>query len=269
MGPSTIVRRPAPVRATNFPEQSEPPSAQVGDTARACDLRSFCAFVLYLSFSIFVFGRVLFGDFRTSYIGLPSDPTLMMWFLVWWPHAIVNALNPFITRAIWAPLGSNLVWQTSIPLASVSAAPPTVTLGPVATFNALCLLSLPLNAWCAFIICRYISQHYWGSLLSGYIFGFSAFMLGHLTSGHLNLLLVFPVPLAAYCAARRLADDTTDRYFTLTLASLRSSSQTGNSQHGEPYCQPSVWLRSEWAASHCTIFPRYLKMVIQSQLGLK
>ena len=144
----------------------------------------------------------------------------MMWFLVWWPHAVINGINPFLSSAIFAPTGFNLAWQTSIPLASVIASPLTATLGPVAAFNILCLLSLPLDAWCAFILCRYVTRSYLSSLLGGYIFGFSAFALGHLTFGDLPLLTVFPVPLTVYFAVRQIADEISERKFVRLMTLL-------------------------------------------------
>jgi hypothetical protein len=218
--PSTVAPRTASVDDTNSPEQPEPPPAQAGATASACDLRSLCAIILYLSLSIFFFGRVLFKGFSSLYIGMSSDPAAMMWLLVWWPHAIAQGLNPMLTYALWAPHGLNLAWQTCIPLACLFVSPLTLALGPVASFNLLCLLSFPLSAWCAFILCRYLTQNYWISLLGGYVFGFSAYMVGQLTFGHLSLLLIFPVPLALYLAARRLNGATTARRFALILAGL-------------------------------------------------
>jgi hypothetical protein len=218
--PSTVARQAAAVDDTNPLEQPGPPPTQAGGTACAFDLRSLCALALYFSLSIFFFGRPLFKGFSSFYIGTSADPALMMWLLVWWPHAIAHGLNPMLTRAVWAPHGLNLAWQTGIPLACLFVTPLTLALGPVATFNVLCLLSLPLSGWCAFIPCRYLAQNYWTSLLGGYVFGFSAYMLGQLTFGHLHMLLVFPVPLAVYLAARRLDGAMTARRFALSLAAL-------------------------------------------------
>ncbi len=68
--------------------------------------------------------------------------------------------------------------------------------------------------------CRNVTRRYLASLLGGYIFGFSAFTLGHLTFGDLPLLIVFPVPLAIYFAARRIADEISERKFIWLIASL-------------------------------------------------
>lgn len=108
------------------------------------------ALVLYLALSCLFFGRGLIGHFYTYHIGAGADPPLMIWFLTWWPHAIANRLNPFLTHAYWAPSGFNITWSTSIPLISLIAAPVTAMLGSIANLNIFCLLSLPVAAWCTF-----------------------------------------------------------------------------------------------------------------------
>lgn len=184
------------------------------------DRFGFVPFSLYLTLSLVVFGRGLLGAFTTTHLGVGEDPPLMMWFLVWWPHAIANGLNPVLTRAIWAPSGFNLTWQTSIPLISIVAAPITAILGPIGALNLLCLLSIPITAWCAFILCRYVSGSYGASILGGFIFGFSPFMLSQLKFGHLHTLYAFPIPLSLYLAARLFNREIAVRRFILLLGLL-------------------------------------------------
>ncbi len=183
----------------------------------AFDRYGVAALALYLSLSALFFGRGLAGHFYSVYIGSGPDPSLFMWFLVWWSHALSHRLNPFITHALWAPGNFNLAWTTCIPLAGVIAIPLTRTLGPLVSYNLLCLLAPALASWSAFILCRYITKTYWPSLLGGYIFGFSSYMLGQML-GHLHLLLVFPVPLAVYLVVRRLAADIRPTTFAILLA---------------------------------------------------
>lgn len=175
---------------------------------------------LYLALSLLFFGRGLIGQFATAHIGDGADPALNMWFLVWWPYALFHHINPVQTHAFWAPTGFNLTWQTSIPLISLIAAPLTFSLGPITTLNLLCLISLPLSAWCTFTLCRYLTHNYWTSIVGGFIFGFSPFMVGQLTFSHLHLMSAFPVPLAVYLAARRLTNDMSQRKYAALLTVL-------------------------------------------------
>jgi hypothetical protein len=184
------------------------------------DQKALFAFAIYLALSISLFGRALFGHFGTVYIGVGPDPALMMWSLVWWPHAAINRINPFLTDVVFAPTGLNLTWQTTIPFASAVASPLTLTAGPVAAYNVLCLAALTFDAWCAFILCRYLSRSFWPSCIGGFVFGFSAFFLGHLVFGDLHMLVAPALPLIVYVAARRLAGDIAQRRFVLMLTVL-------------------------------------------------
>jgi hypothetical protein len=174
---------------------------------------------LYLTFSFLTFGRSLIGDWSGRYIGNGADPSQFMWYLHWWPYAIAHRLNPFLPRIIWPPSGVNIAWSASIPLPSIVAYPLTITLGIVPTFNLLCLLCPVLAGWAAFMLCRFVSRSYWPSVLGGFIFAFSAHMLGK-TFGNLNDALVFPVPLALYLALLWIVRDIRSRTFVLLLSAL-------------------------------------------------
>jgi hypothetical protein len=153
-------------------------------------------FALYLGLSVLFFGRTVAASPGALYVGTGPDPRFYMWCLVWWPYAIAHRLNPFLCRVVWAPSGINLAWATSIPGVALLAAPLTRACGPVATYNLLCLISLALAGWAAFVLLRHVTGDYRASLLGGYLFAFSPYMLGHVLA-HLGLMLVFPIPLAA------------------------------------------------------------------------
>lgn len=172
-------------------------------------------FLIYCALSILLFGRGVLGHFSTVHIGSGGDPPSMMWSLAWWPHAIANGLNPFVTGTIWAPYGFNLTWSTRIPLISLLATPLIAAFGPVASLNIVCLLGPPLAAWCGFLVCLDLSEDYWASILGGYIFGFCPFMFGALSFARLHLISVFPVPLAIYLAIRRFREKITAHRFAL------------------------------------------------------
>ena len=101
----------------------------------------------------------------------------MMWLLAWWPYALSHHLNPFLTDYVWAPVGFNFAWMTSTPLASILATPLIKTIGVVATLNFFTLLGAPTAAMCAFILCRRISHSVGPSMLGGFVFGFSSYMI--------------------------------------------------------------------------------------------
>jgi hypothetical protein len=179
------------------------------------------AFAIYQSIAILWFGTPILDDFSHIYIGIKGspDPGAHMWFLVWWPYAISRHLNPFITKVVWAPSGFNLTWATSIPLPALISAPITWTWGPVVTWNILCLMAPALAASCAFLLCRHVCNSFFPSLIGGYLFGFSPYMLGHLL-GHLSMILIFPVPLAVYLVALRLQQRLSRSSFVLLFGTV-------------------------------------------------
>ncbi len=61
------------------------------------------AFAIYQALAILWFGTPVLSDFTHTYIGKPgADPGTHMWFLAWWPYAIVHHLDPFITKVVLA-----------------------------------------------------------------------------------------------------------------------------------------------------------------------
>jgi hypothetical protein len=177
------------------------------------------AFAIYLALSLLFFGRGLVGHLTDRYLGIGTDPGLFIFFLEWWKYVFTHHVNPFFTYLQWAPSGSNLAWATCIPLFGIAAIPLTSTLGPTATFNLLTLLCLPLAAWTAFFLCRYVSSSSWAALMGGYVFGFSPWMLAHLL-GHLTVLMIFPVPLMVLVTLRRLNEEINAPAYTISLTAL-------------------------------------------------
>ncbi|HEY2525026.1 MAG TPA: hypothetical protein VGI29_08200 [Candidatus Binataceae bacterium] len=178
------------------------------------------ALVIYLGLSAALFLRPALPHFGTIYLGRGIDQSFFIWCLVWWPYAIAHHLNPLITRLIFAPTGFNLTWSTSIPLLSLIAFPLTATVGPITAFNLLCVACPALSAWTAFVLCRSVTRRFGPSLLGGYIFGFSSYMLAQTYGGHLNLLAAFLLPLAVYLVLARLRGNIGKRRFTLGLLML-------------------------------------------------
>jgi hypothetical protein len=177
-------------------------------------------FIGYLALAAVLLGRGAFRHFDTYCICTEaSDPTQFVWTNVWWPHAIGSGINPFLTHAIWTPGPFDLATATSIPLASLAVAPVTFTLGPLAAYNVLALLSPALAAFFAFRLCRYVTGRFAPSLVAGFLFGFSGYMLGQLI-GHLNLTLIFFVPLALDIVLRHLDGVTGRRRFVVSFAAV-------------------------------------------------
>jgi hypothetical protein len=179
---------------------------------------SFGAFGFYLAASVLMFGLPVLSDPRHTFIGPPAspDPRFFLWALAWWPHALIHGLNPMWTTTLWAPPGYNLAWATGAPGPSLLMLPVTLAAGPVISYNLLAVLACPLAAIAAFILCRHVTGRFWPSVLGGYVFGFSTYQLGHLGL-HVNLELIFPVPLAVYLVLMRAEGGIGARKFVALL----------------------------------------------------
>jgi hypothetical protein len=84
--------------------------------------------------------------------------------------------------------------------------PLTCLTNPVVSFNVLSLLAPGLSAWTAFLLARYLTRDTFASFIGGYLFGFSSYELGQLL-GHLNLDLIFIVPLLLLFTVQRVRGD--------------------------------------------------------------
>ncbi|MGC1679004.1 MAG: hypothetical protein WA740_15860, partial [Candidatus Binataceae bacterium] len=171
--------------------------------------------------SYLIFGRELSAGLTTRYIGFrtSTDPSAFFWFIAWWPYAMSRHLNPLFTSLLWAPSGTSLAWATPIPFPSLIAAPVTRLLGPIAAYNVLCLTAPPAAAFSSYLLCRFITAKFWPSILGGLIFGFSPYMLGQMLA-HVDLLMVFPVPLATLAALKFFAGEIRARTYIAGLAVL-------------------------------------------------
>ncbi len=183
--------------------------------------RASVAFVGYLAISVLFFALPVLRDPSRRYIGGRGslDPKFFFWALAWWPHALAHGLNPFWTRAVWAPSGYNMAWTTGVPGPSLLVSPITATLGSVVSYNVLALLACPLAGWAAYLLCHHITGRFGPSLVGGYVFGFSTYQMGHVGS-HVNLELSFVVPLIVYVVLLRMQEAIAPRRFMVLLTFL-------------------------------------------------
>ena len=178
------------------------------------------AFALYLAVSLLLAGLPVLAHPASVHVGLGADPSQMMWFIVWWPYAIIHHLNPFISKIIWAPTGSNLTWTTSIPAVALALTPITWAFGPVVSYNVAALLAPALSAWSVFALCRWLTGSFAAAVAGGLLYGFSPYELGHILAGHLCFTLNFVPPLCLLVFGRLLERSMTRCRFLLVFAAL-------------------------------------------------
>jgi hypothetical protein len=115
-----------------------------------------------------------------------------IWFLGQTPWAIVHGVNPISNNWLNAPLGVNLMDNTSMAVLGLVGAPITFLLGPIATFNVLLDLALAGSAMAFYFMARRFVRWRPAAFIGGLLYGFSPFAVAEAT-GHLFLALgVFP-----------------------------------------------------------------------------
>ena len=177
------------------------------------------ALALYAALAFLAFGLRLATDGGSTYSGIGSDPQVFIWNFAWWPHAFLHGLSPVVAHSVWAPEGIDLAWTTAVPGLALLFAPLTLAAGAVWSYNVAAVLMPALAAWTAFLLCRHLTRRIWPSLVGGYLFGFSSYMLGQQT-GHLHATAVFLVPLVALVVLRYVRGELTGRALVVRLAPL-------------------------------------------------
>ncbi|MCL4433252.1 MAG: hypothetical protein M1399_00525 [Actinobacteria bacterium] len=162
------------------------------------------ATVVYLVISLWLTG--LSGhSLTTTMMNESGDPNVTLFFLKWWPWAILHGHNPFVVRGLSYPVTYDAAWLTSIAAPALLAAPVTLLWGPIASWNLLLLLAPVFASVSMLALLDYLDVSALPAAVGGFIFGFSAFEVSEM-SGHLFLILVFPIPLLVMLFMRRMND---------------------------------------------------------------
>ena len=109
-----------------------------------------------------------------SWNSLRGDPQQTIWFLAWFPYAILHGHSSLLSNYQLFPRGENLMWNTSIILPSVLISPVTLTLGPVVAYNLLLTLAPVLTASTSYLAFRrYVGSRSAAGLGALALFSFS------------------------------------------------------------------------------------------------
>ncbi len=150
--------------------------------------------LVYLALAVGVYWNV--WTTHPSTITEPGgDQYATIWFLEWVPFAVLHGFNPLFTNFANYPFGVNLLTNTSVPLLGALAAPLTLSLGPIASFNALLTLSLAGSATAGYILARHVVHWRPAAFVAGLLYGFSPYEIAQSAGGHLNLVFVVLPPL--------------------------------------------------------------------------
>lgn len=148
-----------------------------------------------------------------------GDPAQFMWAMVWWPYTLVHGLNPFVTHYLWSPTGVNLAQAAMVPTAALAMAPFTALFGPIFSYNFMTIASPALASFTAYLLCRRLVKREMPAIAGGLLFGFSSYEFSQLL-GHLNLVLIFLIPVMVHITLRRVDREISRRAYVIVMALL-------------------------------------------------
>jgi hypothetical protein len=181
--------------------------------------RGLIAFVLYLIVAVAVWASPILTRFNERYLGDGYwDAKFYQWSVGWMHWSIANHADPLYTHKLFPPNGTSLAWSAFDPAGGLAMYPIRALFGSLVATNTLLVLGSALACWGAYLVCHRVTGAFWPSLVGGYLFGFSEYMVGQL-HGHVNLVLIFPVPIAVYLVVR-LVEGSLGRVAFLVLMTL-------------------------------------------------
>jgi hypothetical protein len=187
------------------------------DQRRSRCVPAYAAFTLYAAISIIFIDHGL--SLTRNILGAGSDPFAFIWFLRWWPWAMIHHLNPVYTHLVWQPLGIYFAWVTSVPLLSLIGLPFTLLSGPVLAYNVLNLSAPVLSAFAAYHLCLKITKAPLPAIIGGYLFGFSSYEMAQSLAA-LNLSFTVFLPLLLLLVLMRLNNEINRQRFMVAAGAL-------------------------------------------------
>lgn len=157
----------------------------------------------YALLALFLVGR-LWVDIEHRYLGYSvADQQGFEWIIANVTQSVLHGGSLFFTPALNAPLGVNLMAQTSILGLSLPLLPVTLIFGPATTFTVLLTGALAGTAIGWYVI---FSRHLVGSrfaaAIGGALCGFAPPMISHASGGHVNYVAQFALPFIVWRVIR-------------------------------------------------------------------
>lgn len=128
-----------------------------------------------------------------------GDNVTFLWNFGWMRVALASDRSFFFTPLLFAPFGTDLTLHTHVALPAFAGATVLAPLPVPAALNLTVLVSLFLNAFCAYLLAWRVTRDRSASALAGIIYGGSPYLAAHL-NGHFNLTTAWTLPLFAMAA---------------------------------------------------------------------
>jgi len=123
-----------------------------------------------------------------------NDVSEVVWFLAQTPWALLHGHNPFANNWLNAPVGLDLMDNTTMLLLGLLFAPVTLVFGPIATFNVVLDFAIWASAMSFFLMARRFTSWWPAAFAGGLLYEFSPFTAA-VANGHLFLLFQAVPPL--------------------------------------------------------------------------
>ena len=146
-------------------------------------------FAVYAACALLLFSQLLRHLTSASYGG--NDADLFTWWLRATPTALLHGKLPFDSQYLFYPGGINAMWNTSVIAVGVVMTPVTLLAGPLASLNIMLIAAPALSAWVSYRLARRYFRT-GPSVLCGFLYGFSPYVLGQASHLHLTLALFPP-----------------------------------------------------------------------------
>ena len=125
--------------------------------------------------------------------GVPggADGVIYSWYFEWIEQSVIHLHNPFVSPAMNAPIGVNVMWNTALFALALICVPLTALIGAGPTIGFLAVLAPVASATTAYFVLRRLTGRASSSALAAALYGFGPFFAGQ--NGHLHLIFaVFP-----------------------------------------------------------------------------
>lgn len=149
----------------------------------------------YLLVGIAVFARLWLDVKHRTLMFTHADQQGFEWMIMATSCMIVEGHNPLFTDLQNAPLGINVMAQTSILGLSVPLIPVTLLLGPEVTFAVLVTIGpvATAGAW-YWLFSRYLVGSRLAAAIAAALCGFCPPLISHANGAHLNYIALFVLP---------------------------------------------------------------------------
>ncbi len=148
----------------------------------------------YLALAVWVTQRLWAAPYTQALTNDPVDQKFLEWALAYGVHMVAHPGNPFYTVQVNAPVGANMMVNTSLLLPGVVLAPVTMIFGPAVSFVLLETVALAGTAAGWYVVLRRrLALRLPAAALGAGLIGFAPGMVA-LSNSHTHLTAQFFVP---------------------------------------------------------------------------